>query len=71
MLSESVMGWTQQWKQEGKLEGEVNLLECQLETRFGPLNDTIRNRLNGASEGQLKTWAIRVLSASDLESVFS
>ena len=53
MLAESVIEWTQDWKQQGLQQGlqqgKVALLERQLSKRFGPLNESTRNRLNNAT----------------------
>jgi hypothetical protein len=57
-------------KLEGKLEGEAAILERQLNKRFGPLSDEMRQRLTQASQEQLESWADRILDASSLTSVF-
>ncbi len=49
MLAESVIEWTQDWKQQGIHQGKVALLERLLSKRFGPLNESTRNRLNNAT----------------------
>lgn len=56
---------------EGKQEGEHALLSKLLEERFGPLPETIAERLKGASPTQLEAWGLRLLSAESLEEVFS
>jgi predicted transposase YdaD len=56
-------------KLEGKLEGEVTLLLRQLTKRFGPLDESIRSRLENATLEQLELWAERVLDAKTLDDV--
>ena len=60
----------QQGRLEGKIEGEATLLLRQLTKRFGPLDDSIRSRLDNATLEQLELWAERVLDAKILEDVF-
>jgi len=78
MLAERVQEWTQQWKaegreegrEEGRKEGEITLLTRLLESRFGPLDETVKGRLEGADAEQLLRWGERVLVAKTLETVF-
>jgi hypothetical protein len=55
----------------GRLEGGAALLQRQLERKFGPLPDQLKDRLAGATEEQLDRWAERILIADSLEAVFS
>ena len=75
MLAESVIEWTQEWKQqgieEGQRRGESGLLERQLTKRFGPLAEDTRARLQSANSEQLQCWAERILDARDLNDVFA
>lgn len=75
MLAESVIEWTQDWKQqgfkEGRMEGESSLLARLLAKRFGPLPEDARIRLQSASSEQLQCWAERILDARDLKDVFA
>ncbi|MEI6066654.1 MAG: cytosolic protein [Methylococcaceae bacterium] len=61
----------QEGRQEGLLEGEAEMLGLMLRHRFGALSDTAINRLNSASEAQLKDWLISALSAPSLDAVFN
>ncbi len=70
MLANRVQEWTQQWKAEGRKEGEMTFLLRLLEKRFGPLDETIRVRLEAADAQQLLRWGDRVLAAKTLEAVF-
>ena len=51
--------------------GRNDLLRKQLFRRFGALPDWLDARLEGASEEQLETWAMRVLDAQTLEEIFT
>ena len=70
MLAERVQEWTQQWKAEGRKEGEITLMIRLLEKRFGPLDETTRARLEAADAEQLLHWGERLLVAESLEAVF-
>lgn len=65
----------QEGRQEGRLEGVVEggaaVLARQLERRFGPLHETVRERLLAASKEDLERYADRVLDARTLEDVFA
>lgn len=70
MLAETVEEWTNQWKQEGRQEGESILLQMQLERRFGPLPSRVQERLAQAFPEQLEIWGLELLDASTLDEVF-
>jgi len=57
--------------QEGRQEGAAQLLERQLNRRFGTLSPTIQKRLAKASPEQLARWSEAVLEAQTLKQVFS
>jgi flagellar biosynthesis/type III secretory pathway protein FliH len=65
----------QQGRQEGRKEGRqaalCNMLEIQLEHRFGQLPQGVRERLRRAGPDDLQAWGIAVLSAANLNEVFS
>ena len=75
MLAESVQEWTQDWKQQGLVEGwregESALLERLLIKRFGSLDAETRHRLQAATSEQLETWGERILDARKLSDVFA
>lgn len=48
MLAERITEWTEDWKRQGRQEGEAALLQRQLELRFGPLDETSRARIRRA-----------------------
>ncbi|NVM79840.1 hypothetical protein FHW83_005682 [Duganella sp. SG902] len=54
----------------GRKEGAAVLLERQLVRRFGPLPQSVRNRLARASMAQLEAWSERLLEAETLRQVF-
>lgn len=74
MLAERVTTWTEKWKQEGiqegKKSGERQLLERQLQRRFGPLSADFRARLEHATSEQLEQRADNILDATTLDEVF-
>jgi len=51
--------------------GEANLLIQMLEIRFGTLPTEYRERVNSADPQTLQKWGARILSAQQLEEVFS
>ena len=51
-------------------KGEATILFRQLNRRFGPLDDTIAQRLGKAKVEQLEHWADRLLDAPTLSAVF-
>jgi hypothetical protein len=55
---------------EGRTEGAATLLGRLLTRRFGPLPDTVRERIDTATLEQLAAWSDRVLDASTLDEVF-
>ncbi|VCU70492.1 hypothetical protein PIGHUM_02564 [Pigmentiphaga humi] len=82
MITAEKIDWSLRWKQEGLeagreegrrkglQEGKAGLLEQLLARRFGPLPLAVRERLAGASDGELDSWALNVLDAASLEEVF-
>ena len=54
----------------GRAEGERALLRRLLRRRFGLLPPAVSERLDRASEGDLESWAERVLDAGSLDEVF-
>ncbi len=71
MLAERVAEWTEDWKRQGRQEGEAVLLQRQLELRFGPLDETSRARIRRADAETLLQWGERVLTAATLAEVFT
>lgn len=57
--------------EQGRKEGAAALLERQLTRRFGPLPQTVRDKLAKASEAQLGAWSDALLEAQSLKQVFA
>jgi hypothetical protein len=55
---------------QGRLEGEAKLLKKLLERRFGNLPAWASDKLSGAAEQDLESWAEAVLTAANLEAIF-
>ena len=66
MLRDTVKEWTREWTR----EGEVKMLRRQLESKFGPLRDDDRRRIEAADAERLLDWGERVLTARSLNEVF-
>lgn len=71
MLRETVKGWTRQWLEEGRREGEADFLIRLAERKFGPLEGGVRQRIETAEPDQLLSWGERLLGAGSLEEVFA
>ena len=85
MLAETVKEWQQQWKkegieigekkgieigrEEGRRQGQTSLLIKQLELKFGPLSDKVREKIYAADNETLSVWSERILTAHTLEEV--
>ncbi len=81
MLAERVKEWTEGWKREGRQEGrqeglqlglqqgEALLLLRQLERRFGPLDEALRQRVRAADADTLLQWGERILTVNTLAEV--
>lgn len=66
MLRETVLKWTREWERQGRQDFLVGLLE----SRFGPLRDRDRERVEGADSERLLDWGKRILTAGSLDEVF-
>ncbi|MDC8758836.1 transposase [Janthinobacterium fluminis] len=60
----------QEVRQEARQEGRQSILAIQMEERFGPLPDEVRERLAMASDEQMGRWAKSLLHAPTLDEVF-
>jgi hypothetical protein len=54
-------------REEGRLEGHAELLLWQLEHRFGSLPFHLKTKVLGAPPLQVRSWALRLLTASSLD----
>lgn len=57
-------------KRSGRREGKVDLLTEQLHERFGAVPESRCSQLASAAEADLDRWAVRLIKARDLDSVF-
>lgn len=75
MLETNMARWEREWQDRseahGRQAGRAELLARLLERRFGPIDDTVRARIDGSSPEELLAYADRVLDARDIDSVFS
>jgi hypothetical protein len=60
----------QQGIQQGKQLGAVDMLLRQIERRFGPPSDVVRERINKADPTTLMQWSERILDARNLEDLW-
>jgi hypothetical protein len=58
-------------REEGRQQALRDILESQLEQRFGRLPPEVRNRVHDAEADDLKVWCLALLEAPSLEHVFS
>jgi hypothetical protein len=56
--------------QQGLRQGEAAVVLRLLECRFGPLDETVRQRIQAADAETLLLWGERVLTAQTLTDVF-
>jgi len=68
---ETFMTIAEQLRQQGLQQGQRELLLEQLRMKFGELDDRVMRRLEIADSSALKRYAQCVLTATDLEDVFS
>jgi Domain of unknown function (DUF4351) len=57
-------------RREGRREGEVRLLLGQLERKFGPLPEAVRQRVSAADSERLLRWGEGLLAAERLDELF-
>ena len=56
--------------EQGRAEGQANLILMQLEQRFGPIPADVVDRVRSADTAELTVWSKSLLCARDLEGVF-
>ncbi len=83
MIADEAPTWTEMWEQQGlekglekglvrgRREGESTMLLCQLERRFGPLDEHTRQRVQSADAERLLEWGKRFVDATALQDVFA
>ena len=57
------------WLEQGRLEGERQMLIRLLEMRFGPLPEHYRTRIDAADEALLTRWSARLWIAQKLQDI--
>ena len=78
-VREVAMSLRQKWQDEGRAEGQAEgerrgraeLVLKLLQLRFGELAADVRARVEAASIEDLDLWAERVLTAAELDAVFT
>ena len=55
---------------QGMFEGQLKILASQIRKKFGQLQADILQKLNTATEEQLKLWSENILDAKTLPEVF-
>ena len=70
LLAELELPYLRRIRDEGRREGEVEVLLRQLQLRFGPLPADVTARVTAADVETLLRWSERVLSAPTLDTVF-
>jgi hypothetical protein len=68
-LSSFAERFIQQGEQRGRQEGEVAILLRQMESRFGPVPEEARRRVESADAETLLDWSERILTASSVDEV--
>ena len=79
MLETNMARWEREWherseahgREEGRAEGRADFLARLLERRFGPIDDSVRARIEAATPDELLVFVDRVLDAPDVDSVFA
>ena len=69
-LAEKFDQWAEQYKREGRQEGETLLLQRLLARRFGPLPAGLVMLIAAATVVEIETWGDRVLDTRTLDEVF-
>ncbi|MFT4165227.1 MAG: hypothetical protein QM650_08285 [Microlunatus sp.] len=54
---------------EGRVQGQADLVLDQLVAKFGPQSADVRARVRAASSSQLRTWGLRILTATSVAEV--
>ncbi len=70
LLQEGMEKGMQQGIHQGMQQGSLGVLLRLITRRFGPLNDSTRQRLQQATAQELECWTDNILDAKTLEDVF-
>ena len=69
-LSQGISQGISQGLSQGMFEGRLETLASQIRKKFGQLQADILQKLNTATEEQLKLWSENILDAKTLPEVF-
>lgn len=58
-------------RKKGRIEGQASMLQSLLTHKFGPLPESVQQRLESATAEDLQTWSLALLKANSLDEVFS
>ena len=64
-----LMRWSRELFEEGKAEGKAEMLQEQLQIKFGPVPKWAAHRLAHASPAQIERWTKKILTADSIEGV--
>ncbi len=70
-LEEGLQKGRQEGRQEGRREGEVTVLLRLIQLKFGPPDQTLRQRIAATDADTLLRWSERVLTARTLDEVLA
>ena len=70
MEKEKKMAFVTSFERLGEQRGQAALLQSQLNRKFGPLPDALRQRVQAATPTQLEAWSLNILDAQTVEEVF-
>ena len=70
MAVDTLFEWSRQWEEQGRRQGQAELLLHQAERKFGPLPGRERTRIELADGARLLHWGERLVGARSLEEVF-
>ena len=70
MENEVIRERNQTGMEQGRHQGQANILKRLIGSKFGSLPDEAERRIENASARELERWSISLLSAASLEDVF-
>ncbi|MET8774317.1 Rpn family recombination-promoting nuclease/putative transposase [Nocardia sp. NPDC004654] len=68
---EAIVTTAERLRAEGRAEGRANALIDLLTSKFGPIPARIADTIHAADPTQVRTWTVRVLTATTLDEVFA
>ena len=70
MIEANKYDWTAEWREEGRREGEADLLLRQLNRLYGPPTPAVEDRIRSAGADQLLEWGERLVTSGSLDEIF-